>query len=421
MNTELVSQVSLVMVALMWSYFVLSFFLLFRQKDSLTVQNRGWQNSVISCLCLGCCATMFSLSFGFGVPCYVRAVTEVAVIQFGLWVLLERMFLIYVHFVVQVEAKKFLEEKTKDKRKDWAHYFFEHRAFLKMGWITPLRLASFIVSSSITIPYAIAAYFDPFASEEGMRCQGFVYTAYLMLSVLAFFALAIKLAMAMRQVQENFGIKKEIAHLCYAALVAGPFAALTVVLAFLPESNSAFTGLALAHQVGQCFVFPAVMFSIMFLEAVFFSKLRHARAKKRGTSSFTSGNPGSPKREPKNKLEATIRDPVLYEAFYAYLCREFCAENILFLRAVYEYEDAFDTGAKDAIKLGHAIHSNFLDSSSLIEVNISYQVRSKLKAALDRGNYSRDTFEPAVEEVSRMLIDGPFIRFRRGRKELQDV
>ena len=136
-------------------------------------------------------------------------------------------------------------------------------------------------------------------------------------------------------------------------------------------------------------------------------------------------------------------------AFTRHCAREFSSENILFWCAVNEYRTKFDDDKKSSttatgddiehkndpsnnvvcvevcersiVEEGHDIYNRFIDNHSISQINLSSKQRGDIKAAVDSGCFTKDTFDTAQKEIFSVMSRDSYPRFiasKRNRKPI---
>lgn len=133
-------------------------------------------------------------------------------------------------------------------------------------------------------------------------------------------------------------------------------------------------------------------------------------------------------------------------AFTRHCAREFSSENILFWCAVNDYRDKFDenrierttTSGGDAehhteesnrseqydfsiADEARDIYDKFIDNHSNNQVNLSSKQKGDIKAAIDSGVLTKDTFEVAKREIFSVMSRDSYPRFLASKKNRRAV
>ena len=131
-------------------------------------------------------------------------------------------------------------------------------------------------------------------------------------------------------------------------------------------------------------------------------------------------------------------------AFTRHCAREFSSENILFWCAVNEYRTKFDDDKKSSttatgddnehkkdqpnnvvcvevcersiVEEGQDIYNRFIDNHSNSQINLSSKQKGDIKAAVDSGCFTKNTFDTAQKEIFSVMSRDSYPRFLASKR-----
>ena len=385
----------------------LAFFLRFRNTSVLL--GRGYESSILMCISLWISATAHNLVFGVSWSCFSRTVVSFLSLLCAASITIERTALLYVYHVVQIESKEFLETKKEAMmRVSWERFFFYKRKLFRHGWVTVSKGIALSVVLMISIPLSFVFSRRPNVFEEGYQCMDAFYTIFTLGTVGIAILILAQLAISLRKVEENLGIKKEMKQLTILACICGSVAVFPGIINSIESRQAAF-GLLLVYQIIIGLWMPIAFMIVSLVWPALLAKSRldllRSHVKSHQIGSATA-------------LKNILDDSQLFVAFEAFLVREFCSENLLFLKSVRIFEHQYETLSQPENKAAaKRIFLDFIDSSSPIEINISFQTKNDIIEALKESTITMNIFAKAFWEISTTIIQGPLARFELQRSQ----
>lgn len=119
-------------------------------------------------------------------------------------------------------------------------------------------------------------------------------------------------------------------------------------------------------------------------------------------------------------LVAICNDARLYQMFNDFAVKEFSIENLLCWKEIYKYQRLVNASEKRKYRRAKRIYELYLDTSSVMEVNIVQSMRDEVKVALQTYEQNRGLALPATlfdkigVAVSNNLID-TYTRFHKSQ------
>mmetsp|Transcript_7637 Transcript_7637/g.12357 ORF Transcript_7637/g.12357 Transcript_7637/m.12357 type:complete len:478 (+) Transcript_7637:273-1706(+) len=201
------------------------------------------------------------------------------------------------------------------------------------------------------------------------------------------------IARVLRSVNDPFGIKKELWIVCATVLLI----AVSGVLVLADPQ----------HWQAQGLVDYTLIVSVTFLimhtiQCTIPVWSTYAKAKPIDSASKCDGEDPAG-----DSLESIFTNAYGNHAFEEYLASEFSLENKLFYDQVEKYKSRYDNASTEANeRLARDIKNAFLNDSSMLQVNISWNSRTSLDET------RKDMFDLAQKEVYNIMLSDSLPRFR---------
>ncbi|KAI8923722.1 hypothetical protein BC831DRAFT_23799 [Entophlyctis helioformis] len=117
-------------------------------------------------------------------------------------------------------------------------------------------------------------------------------------------------------------------------------------------------------------------------------------------------------------LQIILTTADLNEAFEKFMAKEYCLENLLFLRTIEKYNRVVAIGSvQEAAQLRNYIANEFIATKSPNELNIPSMLRKECLEEIEQANKARDigrtVFYDAEEHVRHIVIANSLARFQK--------
>jgi hypothetical protein len=116
------------------------------------------------------------------------------------------------------------------------------------------------------------------------------------------------------------------------------------------------------------------------------------------------------------KFLVILNNPSSLAVFEKFLTREFAVENLLFWRAIKNFESQFNDiqiSREVVSELAKKIYKEFCTETSLLSINLSFPVQEDLKNTFNQQKIeiNANTFLGAEKEIFRLMLQDSYRRF----------
>jgi len=195
-----------------------------------------------------------------------------------------------------------------------------------------------------------------------------------------------------------------------AALVQGPLALTALVYASAPQIFPSWFDVRVIVLVSMTDLLLTCSYLPLFLTYHPFRKRFLGLSENIGLKSWASGGVTLRTESPQTtvnsielsrfQLSNVLNDSQLYESFKKFCINTWTIENLLFIEAAHDYMQAEEKDLKSKAK---NILDEYIREGAPLEVNVDYPTRAKTIEAFMEGNVTRDLFDEAVKEITRIL------------------
>lgn len=117
--------------------------------------------------------------------------------------------------------------------------------------------------------------------------------------------------------------------------------------------------------------------------------------------------------------------PELLSIFEEHLAKEFTLENMRFYMEATKYKSTFLDDKDKSVVMARKIYNVYVNSSAIFQINLPSEVKNPLDDLLnkslkdiDKEAVSAETFDSAIYEIKRLLVNDIMVRFVRDRKSV---
>ena len=118
-------------------------------------------------------------------------------------------------------------------------------------------------------------------------------------------------------------------------------------------------------------------------------------------------------------LSAVLSDPLLKRAFMKFSVAHCCAENVEFYQEVDKYKGFDNVDVQQ--KYAETIEAVFLDPDSSLAIYIPCTAKDTIASKLKKGEYTRDLFDAAQQEIAALMATDALPRFLRSEEFIKVV